>query len=68
MRERERREGGRAHGGRAAVHGPGPDRARPGRAGPGWVASRVKIPRHAQPLIGIQTRNKKHNETRKTRD
>jgi hypothetical protein len=23
------------------------------RAGPGWVASRVEIPRHAQPRIGI---------------
>jgi hypothetical protein len=38
------------------------------RAGPSWVASRVKIPRHAQPLIGIQTRNEKRNETRQTRD
>jgi hypothetical protein len=25
---------------------------RAGRAGPGWVVSRVKIPRHAQPQIG----------------
>jgi hypothetical protein len=45
MREREREGGawGRrwgARGGRA-------------KAGPGWVASRVEIPRHAQPLIRI---------------
>jgi hypothetical protein len=24
-----------------------------GQVGPGWVASRVEIPRHAQPLISI---------------
>jgi hypothetical protein len=48
--------GGRAWGegqGRQGRGGQG--RAELGQAGPSWVASRVKIPRHAQPLIGIQT-------------
>jgi hypothetical protein len=35
-----------------------------GQAGPGWVASRVKIPRHAQPQIGNQSRNEIQNETK----
>jgi hypothetical protein len=64
MRERERREGvhgGRGRGARACGLGLG-------QAGPGWVALRVKIPRHAQPLIKIQTRNENRNETRQTRD
>jgi hypothetical protein len=26
-----------------------------GWSGPGWATSRVEIPRHAQPLIGIPT-------------
>jgi hypothetical protein len=39
-----------------------------GRAGLGWVASRVEIPRHAQPLIRIQSRIKIRNEMRRTRD
>jgi hypothetical protein len=66
MREKGEKGGGRAHGGRgrgARAREPGP-----GRAGPGWVASRVKIPRHAQPLVGIQTRNENQNETIQTRD
>jgi hypothetical protein len=51
MKERERREG--AHGGGVGHRG------RTGQSGPGWVglgwaAPRVKIPRHAQPQIGIQ--------------
>jgi hypothetical protein len=45
MRERER-ERGRMGRGRVA-------RGTRARAGPGWVVSRVEIPRHAQPLIGI---------------
>jgi hypothetical protein len=62
MRERETRGGGAAWGrGRGA-------KGAWARAGPGWVALWVKIPRHAQPLIGIQTRNKNRNETRQTRD
>jgi hypothetical protein len=70
MRERETRGGG-THGGGAGApgaRGPRPGRARLGRAGLGWVTSRVKIPRHAQPLIGIQTRNENRNETRQTHD
>jgi hypothetical protein len=56
MRERERERGG-AHMGRdRGTRGarPGPGRARSGWVGLGWVASRVEIPRHAQPEIGIQ--------------
>jgi hypothetical protein len=65
MRERER-EGARMGGGGAPrARGPGPG---PSWAGPGWVASRIKIPRHAQPLIRIQSRSEIRNETRRTRD
>jgi hypothetical protein len=39
-----------------------------GRAGLGWAVSRVEIPRHAQPLIRIQSRSEIRNETRRTRD
>jgi hypothetical protein len=39
-------------------------RARAGRVGSGWVASRGKNPRHAQPQFGIQLRNEIQNETR----
>jgi hypothetical protein len=39
-----------------------------GRAGLGWAAPRDKNPRHAQPHIGIQSRNEIRNETKKTRD
>jgi hypothetical protein len=51
----------------------GPSWARPGRAGLGWamlgwVTSWVKIPRHAQPQIGIQTRIEIRNKARRTRD
>jgi hypothetical protein len=55
MRERERRG---AHGGGRGARGarPGPGRARSGWAELGWVASWVEIPRHAQPLIRIQSR------------
>jgi hypothetical protein len=45
MRERERREGARMGEGQGA----GDARARVGRAGSGWVASRGKNPRHAPP-------------------
>jgi hypothetical protein len=61
MRERETRGGG-AHGEGQGHAGQG--QAELGQAGPAWVASWVKIPRHAQPLIGIQT----GNETRQTHD
>jgi hypothetical protein len=50
------------------AHGEGHGRVGQGRAGLGWVALRDKIPRHAQPLIGIQSRNEIRNETRQTRD
>jgi hypothetical protein len=60
--ERDKRRGARTWGrGRGA-------RGAWARAGPSWVASWVKIPRHAQPMIGIQTRNEIRNETRQTRD
>jgi hypothetical protein len=70
MRERKRREGHTwgGDGASGAQAKAGWSWARSGQAGPGWVASRVKIPRHAQPLIGIQTRNKISNETRRTRN
>jgi hypothetical protein len=61
MRERKRRERearmgrGRAPGAR----GPGL-----GQAEPGWVALRVKIPRHAQPQIGNPPQNEIQNETK----
>jgi hypothetical protein len=42
----------------------GEGRAELGQAGPGWVVSWVKIPRHAQPPIGIQSRSEILNETR----
>jgi hypothetical protein len=48
MRERERKEGG-ARGRGRALGARGLE-----RAGLGWAAPRVKIPRHAQPQIGIQ--------------
>jgi hypothetical protein len=64
MRERERREG--AHMGRGRA--PGARGPWPGRAGLGWAAPWVKIPWHAQPQIGSQTRNEIRNETRQTRD
>jgi hypothetical protein len=54
-------EGQGARGARARV---GPSWARPSRARPGWVASRVKIPRHAQPQIGNPLRNEIQNETK----
>jgi hypothetical protein len=66
MREREARGGGvrmgegRDWGARAR----GPERARMGRAGSGWVMSRDQNPRHAQPQIGIQSRNEIRDETR----
>jgi hypothetical protein len=62
MRGKERREGAHTHGEARGARGV---RA---MAGPGWVASRVKIPRHAQPQIGDQTRNEIRNETRQTHD
>jgi hypothetical protein len=34
------------------------------RVGPGWVASRVKIPRHAQPQVRNRSRNEIQNETK----
>jgi hypothetical protein len=67
MRERERREGARVHGKGQGARGV-QAKAGPSWARPGWVASRFKIPRHAQPLIGIQTQNENRNETRQARD
>jgi hypothetical protein len=59
--------------GRGRTSGRARRQGRAGRAGPrcvglGWAASRVKTPWHAQPQIGIQTRNGNHNETRRTHD
>jgi hypothetical protein len=51
-----------------STRGLGSGQAGLGRAGPGWVASRAKIPQHAQPQIGNQTRNEIRNETRRTCD
>jgi hypothetical protein len=54
MKEREVRGGGAGMGGgpgAPGARGPGSGRVGPGRAEPGWVASRVKILRHAQPLV-----------------
>jgi hypothetical protein len=58
MRERKRREGARTYRERQGAWA----RARPSWARPGWVASRVKISQHTQPLIGIP--NAKRNPQR----
>jgi hypothetical protein len=68
MRERETRGGARMGRGRApGVRGLRPGRAGPGRVRPGWAAPRDKNPRHAQPQIGIQSRNEIRNETKQNR-
>jgi hypothetical protein len=51
---------------RGGVHGEGQGHA--GQDGPGRAGSWVKIPRHAQPLIGIQSQIEIRNEMRRTRD
>jgi hypothetical protein len=63
MRERERQEGGTCMGEGVGRQG----RMVQGRAGSGWVASWVEIPRHAQPQIEILSRIEFRNETRRTR-
>jgi hypothetical protein len=68
LNERKEEKGGGVWGEAGRQGSAGQGRAKLGQAGPGWVASQVKISRHAQPLIGIQMRNKIRNETRRTRD
>jgi hypothetical protein len=54
---------GRAWGGVGRQGHAGQGRAKLGWAGPGWAAPWDKNPRHAQPQIGIQSRNEIQNET-----
>jgi hypothetical protein len=61
---------GKRHKGRGAWEGAGRQgrtgqgRAELGRVGPGWAAPQDKNPRHAQPQIGIQSRNEIRNKTK----
>jgi hypothetical protein len=60
VKERQGERGTRMGRGRA----PGARGPRPSWAGPGWATPRDKNPRHAQPQIGIQSRNETRNETK----